>query len=60
MRASARKTEAVPSEKELEEHDLDNAVFRSWCPRCVKGRAESHGHAKHVQHEGEAPTVGLD
>ena len=57
VRARARKTGAVPSEKEVEEHNLDSAVFRSWRPRCAKGRAEPCGHAKKVQNEGEAPTV---
>ena len=57
--ARPRKTGAVPSEKEVEEHNLDHAVFRSWCPRCVKGRAESYGRVKKVQNEGEAPTIGV-
>ncbi len=35
----ARKVEAVPSRKEVEERSLDHAVFRSWCPHCAKGRA---------------------
>ncbi len=26
----------------------------------MKGRAESYGHAKKVQHEGEAPTIGME
>ena len=39
VRARARKTGAVPSEREVEEHNLDHAAFRSWCPHCVKGRA---------------------
>ena len=60
VRARARKTGAVPSEKEVEEHNLDHAAFRSWCPRCVKGRAESCGHVKKVQNEGEVPTIGVD
>ncbi len=25
----------MPSLKEVEEHNFDNAAFRSWCPRCV-------------------------
>ncbi len=37
--ARARNAEAIPSKKELEEHNLDHAVFRSRCPHCVKGRA---------------------
>ncbi len=59
-RARARRTEAVPSQTEVEEHSLDHAAFRSWCPHRVKRRAESYGHVKKVQSEGEAPTVGLD
>ena len=43
-RTKARRTEIVPSMREVEEHNLDHAVFRSWCPHCVKGRAEACGH----------------
>ncbi len=39
--ARARRVEAVPNKREVEERNLDHAVFRSWCPRCVKGRAEA-------------------
>ena len=31
VRARARKTEPVPSQREVEEHNLDHGVFRSWC-----------------------------
>ena len=41
VRARARKTEAVPSQREVEEHNWGHGVFRSWCPHCVAGRAES-------------------
>ncbi len=54
-RARARKAGIVPSGLEVEEGNLDHAVFRSWCPRCVKGRAESCGHARKVKDEGIAP-----
>ncbi len=37
VRARARRPETVPSEKEVEKHNLDHGVFRSWGPRCVKG-----------------------
>ena len=59
VRARARKTEAVPIQREVEEHNLDHGVFRSWCPHCVKGRAESYGHVKKVQNEGDVPTIGI-
>ena len=59
-RARARKAEIAPSDKEVEERNLDHAVFRCWCPHCVKGRAESCGHVKKAQGEGAVPTVGVD
>ncbi len=43
VRARARKTDAVPSEKEVEERNLDHAVFRSRRPRCVTNRADCTG-----------------
>jgi hypothetical protein len=58
--ARARKVEVVPRKKEVEEHNLDHAVFRSWCPHCVKGRAEAYGHKKRGGDRGDAPTVSLD
>ncbi len=55
--ARARKVEAVPSKKEVEVPNLAHAVFRSWCPHCVKGRAKACGRKKRG---GDAPTVCLD
>ncbi len=52
--------EIAPSDKEVEEHNLDHAVFRSWCPHCVKGRAESYGHVRKAKDEGAVPTIGVD
>ncbi len=59
-RATARKTEATPSAKEVEEHNLGHAVLRSWCPHCVKGRAESYGHVRKVQKESDSPIIAMD
>ncbi len=56
----ARKAEIAPSDGEVEEHNLDHTVFRSWCPRCAKGRAESSGHARKLKDEGAAQTIGVD
>ncbi len=58
--AKARKVEAAPSQDEMEEHNLDHAVFGSWRPRCVKGRAEAFGHKKRGGDGGDVPTVNLD
>ncbi len=56
-RARARKAEIAPSDKEVVEHNLDHAVFSSWCPHCVKDRAESYGGTSEVKDEGAAPTI---
>ncbi len=58
--ARARTVEAVPSRKEVEEHNLDHAVFKSWCSHCAKGRAEACGNKKRRGEGGEAPTVSLE
>ena len=58
--ARARKVEAVPSKKEVEDHNSDHALFRSWRPHCVKGRAEACGHRRGGGQTGDAPTVSLD
>ncbi len=57
--AKARKVEAVPSKKEVEEHHSDQVAFRSWRLHCAKGRAEAHGHKKRGGHGGDVPTVSL-
>ena len=55
-----RKTEAVPSDKEVEEHNVDHAVFRAWCPHCVKGRGEAYGHMKLKNKRGDVPVISID
>ncbi len=57
--ARARKAEAVPS-KEVEDHNLDYAVFRNWCPHCMKRRAEAYGHRNRGGETGDVPAVHLD
>ncbi len=58
--ARARKVEAAPSKKEVEDQNLDHAVFRCLCPRCAKGRAEACGSRKRGGKTGDAPTDSLD
>ncbi len=58
--ARARKTDAVHSAKEVEEHNLDHSVFRSWCPHCVKGRAEAYGHRSSNNDKREVPVIVVD
>ena len=34
----------LPSQTEIDEHNMTHLPFRSWCRHCVRGRAESHPH----------------
>ena len=59
--ARARSTEAAPTAREIEEHNLDHRVFRAWCPRCAKGRAEVYPRRSvKNKEEREAPVIGID
>ena len=41
-----RRDPARPSAEERAHHDAIHLPFRSWCPDCVKGRADSNPHFK--------------
>ena len=34
----ARRKPEEPTQEEIEEHYLDHANYREWCPHCVKGK----------------------
>ena len=34
----------APSQKEIDEHNLTHANYRSWCPHCVAGRRNNSPH----------------
>ncbi len=34
----ARRKPEKPIQEAIEEHYLDHANYREWCPRCVKGK----------------------
>ena len=42
--AKSRRTEILPSAREIEEHNIDRGVFRQWSPRCFRGRGEACPH----------------
>ncbi len=60
VRAKARKTETDLSTREVEEYSLDHAAFRSWRPRCMKGRGESYGHRTIKGDEKNVPFASVD
>ena len=60
QRAKFRSVESVPLQREVDEHNIDHAVFRSWCPHCVKGKASSYGHPRNENDKGDIPKVCID
>lgn len=58
-RSVAREIGARPARREAEERNLDDAVFRAWCPRCVRGRAEAYPH-RADEREKDVPIASVD
>ena len=53
----------LPSEAEVEAHNVSHLPFRSWCSACVRGRALSLGHRRVDAKTKEAeqiPTISVD
>ena len=46
IKANFRKLEEQPTQEEIDDHNIDHANFRSWCPHCVKGGSKSFPHRK--------------
>ena len=60
MRPKFRKLAGEPTQGEIDEHNLNHANFRSWCPHCVKGRANSFPHTQHINRTADTPIVSID
>ena len=60
VKVKYRRTDEEPTAREVEEHNLDHATFRSWCPHCVKGKAVSYGHRAVEDREIGVPRVSID
>ena len=39
----------LPTEKEVEEHNLTHLPYRNWCPHCVAGKGKAASHFKKVR-----------
>ena len=52
----------LPSEKEIEEHNITHWPFRNWCKWCVLSRAlgEQRGRARQGEVEHTVPIIGMD
>ena len=41
----------MPSQKDVDEHNLSHVPYRNWCPHCVMGRGKDHDHRKGIEDE---------
>ena len=60
--ARLQKVQEMPSEEEVERHNLNHIPFRSWCPHCVagKGIATQHRASTTEESEGGGVTMSMD
>ena len=50
----------LPSQLEIDEHNLVHLPFRAWCPHCVQGKAVAGAHRRRVQEEKSVPVISMD
>ena len=51
-----------PTQKEIDEDNVDHGVFRSWCPHCVRGKAVSYPHLRRGKSDDvdQVPVISVD
>ena len=59
VRPKVRRAPDDPTQDEIDEHNIDHGVFRSWCPHCVRGGAVAYGHKKKKEQR-LVPVVSID
>ena len=42
----------LPSQREVDEHDLTHLPYRNWCPFCVAGKGKLASHFKQSREDG--------
>ena len=50
----------VPTQAEVDEHNMTHLPYRSWCTHCVRGRGEAHPHHKSGNEERNVPVLHMD
>ena len=60
VRPTVRRAPDDPTQDEIDEHNIDHGVFRSWCPHCVRGRAVAYGHKNKKTEQRLVPVVSID
>ena len=49
----------LPTEAEYEEHMISHYPFRSWCPHCVRGKANAAAHKMDKGLVPDHPTIHM-
>ena len=49
----------LPTQQEVDEHNLTHLPYRSWCPYCVGGKGKMAAHFKQIRADG-LPEIHLD
>ena len=49
-----------PTQKQIDEHNLDHMPYRSWCRECVQGRGRGEPHKSSGTRDAEVPTFTFD
>ena len=60
VRAKFRSISKEPTQDEINEHNIDHAQFRSWCPHCVKGKAIAFPHLRTRIKQHDVPIISID
>jgi hypothetical protein len=50
----------LPSQKEVDEHNVTHWPYRNWCPICIKARARNVPHNKQTDREHQVPHIHID
>ena len=53
-------TPELPSQSEIDDHNIDHCPYRSWCRHCVEGRAREMAHRLQDQSSRRISTVSFD
>lgn len=63
VEAKGKKTPSMPTDEEVEQHNLTHAQFRDWCEHCVRGKAQGESHRydkKRGSREMSKPMIAVD
>ena len=50
----------LPSQAEVDEHNVSHQPYRAWCRFCVMGRGKADFHMKSEDKDGRIPTIACD